>query len=111
MRDRGGFLIWLVYLNQLIPRSRGRKVPKDVAVPNPRIEEVVRASEEVGCRVVDVQPEKRYPRLWFEEYGKGYVVVSCEVGKRELLRILAMRIRDIRRGSLSSEQKIVEQKT
>lgn len=90
MKKRGGRILWLVYLDSTIPRSKGRILPRKLAVPKPTIEEVARALERLGIKY-DVYKEKRYPALWFDERAAGYFVVYAEDVK-EIARKVAEEI-------------------
>ncbi|ABL87754.1 signal recognition particle, subunit SRP19 (srp19) [Pyrobaculum islandicum DSM 4184] len=86
MKKRGGRILWLVYLDSSVPRSRGRILPRSKAVSKPTLQEVIQALERLGYRY-QVYQDKKYPALWFEE-RQGYIVVETS----EKLRILALKV-------------------
>ncbi len=84
-------MVWTVYFDRSVPRSRGRKVPKRIAVDNVRISDIVQAVAQLGYRY-EVRAEKRHPANWFDERKWGYVVVYTDKRKGELLREIAARL-------------------
>ncbi|MCI4446518.1 MAG: signal recognition particle [Pyrobaculum sp.] len=75
MKKKGGRILWLVYLDSSVPRSRGRIIPRVQAVNRPTLQEVIQALERLGYRY-QIFPDKKYPPLWFEEKLQGYVIVE-----------------------------------
>ena len=80
-------VIWPAYLDATLTRSEGRRVPKDLAVENPDVEEIARAVQQVGYDTV-IEREKTYPR---EYEPRGYVVVKAadDAAKSDLLQATA----------------------
>ena len=72
-----------MYINAAVPRSRGRIVPRDLAVQNPKPEEVAEALKAMGLEYEYV--EARYPALWFDQRGVGYFLVKTDMPIRRLL--------------------------
>ncbi len=97
MKKRGGRILWLVYLDSSVPRSRGRIVPLAQAVNRPTLQEVTQALEKLGYRY-QVFPDKKYPPLWFEERLRGYVVVETNEKITKVATKVAEEIRKMRRA-------------
>ncbi|RFA98557.1 signal recognition particle subunit SRP19/SEC65 family protein [Pyrobaculum aerophilum] len=95
MKKKGGRILWLVYIDASVPRSRGRVLPRGLAVEKPSLKEVVQALEELGYKF-QVFPDKKYPPLWFEEKW-GYVVVETNEKIREIASKVAGKIREMRK--------------
>ena len=85
-------IIWTANLDAKKKRSEGRKIARKFAVPNVKIEEMVKACKELGipCRV----EEKKYPKSWWEEGGR--IVVPKVESKIRLMEKIALRIKEIR---------------
>jgi len=86
-------IVWPAYLDSSKTRGQGRRVPEDVAVDSPDAREVARAAKQVGYEI-QYEPEKEYPRSWWEK--KGRVTVETEEEKGEVLRAIAVYIDIIR---------------
>lgn len=50
MRKQGKTIIWPVYFDATKTRREGRKVPKNISVPNPTLAEVQRAVQQLGFK-------------------------------------------------------------
>lgn len=73
------------YLDCSVSRSKGRRVPKSLCVPNVTVDEIKKACEALGLSFV-VEAEKKYPRDWKRS---GRVLVEKKWGKAQLLRQIA----------------------
>ncbi len=82
-------VVYPAYIDADLPRSRGRRVPRRLAVPHPRIEEIVEAAEKLGLN--PLVEDARYPRVWWL-YDKR-VVVDKRGAKTEVLRMIASMIK------------------
>ncbi|MEM3616189.1 MAG: signal recognition particle subunit SRP19/SEC65 family protein, partial [Candidatus Methanomethylicia archaeon] len=70
MRKRGEIIvIWPAYLNANLTRKMGRRIPKEIAVQNPTIEELEEAVKELKINYI-VEKDKKYPKTWFKEEGR-----------------------------------------
>ncbi len=85
-------VIWPAYIDSTISRKDGRRIPREQAVSNPTIEEIVNVADELGLN--PIVEEAPYPRLWWKY--KARVVVDKKYPKQKLLRIIASKIREIR---------------
>ncbi|MEZ0318640.1 MAG: signal recognition particle subunit SRP19/SEC65 family protein [Pyrobaculum sp.] len=87
MKKKGGRVLWLVYIDANVPKSRGRIVPRHLAVEKPTLQEAAKALERLGYKY-EVAPDKRYPPLWYEERLRGYIVVET----REKITTVAKKV-------------------
>jgi signal recognition particle subunit SRP19 len=95
MKKKGGRILWLAYLDSTIPRSKGRLLPKSLAVNKPTLQEVAQALEKLGYKF-QIYPGKKYPPLWYEERLQGYVVVESNEKIRALAAKIAAVIKEMR---------------
>ena len=89
----GRSVIWPVYLDSQATRSQGRRVPLSLAVPNPTVDEIVRAARDLGLE--PVVEEKPYPRMWYQYRSR--VVVVKRLGRSGTLRAIAQRVKELRK--------------
>lgn len=76
-------IIYPAYLDAEKSRSEGRRVPKEIAIENPKTIEIAKSIKQIGYKV-DLEGEKRYPRSWWE---KGRVKVKdTEEPKTEIMK-------------------------
>jgi len=87
-------VIWPAYLDVNLTRSEGRRVPAELAVDEPTVEEIARAVKQVGYGVA-VEREKTYPR---EHEPRGRVLVgdAGDASKSDLLQATAAYLGAIR---------------
>ena len=96
--------IWLANLDAKVSRSRGRKVPRELAVPKPTLKEVVEAAEQLGLDPI-VEENKSYPKSWWQH--KGRVLVKKVNSKINILKAIARKILENRekpKGESSTAQ-------
>ncbi len=97
MRIKDAYIIWTTYFDINLPRSRGRKVSKNEAVSNPTLDELRRAAEKAGYKVLGIKKAK-YPAIWWME-GTGYIVIEKNNrSKYEALKKIARELRRLRGG-------------
>jgi len=87
-------VIYPQYLDSAKTRSEGRRVPLNIAVSNPLIEEIYAAAEALGLNP-EIEEEKRYPKLWWEQPGR--VIVDKVGSKLKTLKLVASKINELRK--------------
>jgi signal recognition particle subunit SRP19 len=87
-------VIWPAYLDAECSRSSGRRVPEDLAVPEPTVDEIASAVQQVGYDAV-IERDKTYPR---EHEPRGRVVVkdAADASKSDLLGAVAAYVAALR---------------
>jgi signal recognition particle subunit SRP19 len=76
-------VIWPAYFDAELSRSAGRRVPLDLAVPEPTVDELAEAVRQVGYDAV-IERDKTYPRE-YEPRGRVLVKNADDAGKSDLL--------------------------
>jgi signal recognition particle subunit SRP19 len=87
-------VIWPAYLDADLSRSEGRRVPEDLAVPEPTVDEVAEAVGQVGYDAV-IEREKTYSRE-YEPRGRVLVKDADDASKSDLLGAVAAYLGAIR---------------
>ncbi|WP_448577795.1 signal recognition particle protein Srp19 [Thermosphaera sp.] len=85
-------ILYPSYFDSTLSRSDGRRIPASLAVPSPSIEEIYNAAAKLGLNPV-VENDKAYPGKW---WVKGRVIVDKKYGRMELLRKIALEIKEAR---------------
>jgi signal recognition particle subunit SRP19 len=80
-------IIWPAYLDSSKSRSEGRRIPREAAVEKPSAAEVANAAKQVGYEP-KYEPEKQYPRSWWEKSGR--VTVETDDSKDDVIRAVAV---------------------
>lgn len=93
MRKQNKIVLWPIYFDSTKTRGDGRKIPKSLAVPSPKITELKEAVEKLGleCELV---ANASYPRTpWLKT---GMLLVAREGAKNQLLKKIARKLQKIR---------------
>jgi len=94
MRARDKTVVWPVYFDSTKTRSKGRKVPKRLAVPKPKLEEIHKAADLAGleCQVI---LEASYPKTPWRK--TGVLLVSKKAGpKLKILKEIGKKLGQVR---------------
>ncbi|RLE51239.1 MAG: signal recognition particle protein Srp19, partial [Candidatus Methanomethylicota archaeon] len=89
MKKKKLLVIWPIYFNSKVSRKMGRKIPLNLAVEDPRIEEIVKIARELNLN--PIIEEKAYPKMWWRE--KKRILVEKKMSKSRLLKEIAVRLR------------------
>ena len=87
-------VIWPAYLDAELSRSDGRRVPVDLAVSDPTVDEIARAVQQVGYDAV-IERDKTYPRE-HEPRGRVLVQNADDASKSDLLGAVAAYVTALR---------------
>ncbi len=93
-RKRKTWVIYPEYFDKRLTRNEGRRVPKELAVKSPNIDEIneVLNSYKIPNRI---ENHKHHPTTWYEKRGR--VLLSKQnVPKQIFLKKLAEKIKDRR---------------
>lgn len=94
-RKKGMCVIWPIYFDARESRAL-RRIPKDLAIPAPRLEELCAAVEKLGLKYEPV-PGAAHPAKHWEK--TGYLFVEERWPKEELLRRIARALKNVRASS------------
>ena len=93
MRQQEKIIIWPAYFDSTKTRNDGRRVPKNLAVPSPRIAELKEAVDKLGLPhelVVDVG----YPKTpWLKT---GMILVKRKGSKGQMVLLVAKQLLKMR---------------
>ena len=93
MRKQDKIILWPVYFDSTKTRTEGRRVPKNLAVPSPKIEELQKATERTGLHSEAVL-EARCPSTPWQKTGMA--VVSKRGSKTKIIKEIAKELLNIR---------------
>lgn len=88
-------VVYPSYIDKRLTRRLGRRVPREEAVDNPRLEEIYEAASDLGLDPL-IEEDKAYPRTWYSRRGR--VIVRKTDSKSRVLRSIAKRIKERRRS-------------
>jgi signal recognition particle subunit SRP19 len=90
MRGKGKIRIWPAYFDIRYSRSEGRRVPRDRAIRDPKLDDLEKVSNKLGLNPI-IQPEKRYSRKPWKR--SGVVLVDKKGSKTEIIKNIAKSLR------------------
>lgn len=94
MRKRGVFIIYPEYFDSKLSRRGGRRVPLNLAVPNPTVDELASVAHKLGWRI-SVEADASYPRCWWNKRGR-LIVEKGVMKKGKAMLTLARSLKALR---------------
>ncbi|MBS7643128.1 signal recognition particle protein Srp19 [Candidatus Bathyarchaeota archaeon] len=89
MKTRGKLIIWPIYLDVAKTRREGRRLPKTIAVENPKLQEIGLAASALNLNP-ELKPDAAHPSAWWEK--TGMILVDKKWSKTQTLQKLADKI-------------------
>ena len=89
MRNQDKIIIWPDYFDSTKTRRDGRRIPKSLAVPSPKILEIKDAAEKIGleCELV---PDASYPKTpWLKT---GMLLMKKNEPKDRIIKSVAKQL-------------------
>jgi len=87
-------VIWPAYFDADLTRSKGRRVPEELAVPSPELEEIAQAVQQVGYDAV-VERDVAYPREHYQQRGR-VLVKDADDAKNDVVQAVAAYVATMR---------------
>ena len=81
-------VIWPAYLDAERSRGDGRRVPADLAVEEPTVEEIAKAVQQIGYDAV-IERDKSYSRESWRRRGRVVVRGATDSTKNDLVQAVA----------------------
>lgn len=92
MRRQDRVVVWPIYFDSTKTRKYGRRIPKSLAVPSPKISEIAQAAEKSKLKF-ELVSDAKYPKtpglntgMLFVKKNKAKSSIIKDIGRR-LLRI------------------------
>lgn len=85
--------IYPQYFDKNLTLSEGRKVPKNLAVREPSLNEIAKALKKLKLQHT-LEKNKSYPKKWYEKTGR--IIVENKKSKRETLKEIADKIKEMK---------------
>jgi signal recognition particle subunit SRP19 len=99
MRKQEKAIIWPAYFDQAKTRQKGRRVPKNLAVQSPKIEEIQEAARKLGLKP-EVAAGAGYPKAPWNR--AGLLRVEKKTSKEQIIKQIAKQL--VRMRSAPSQQ-------
>jgi signal recognition particle subunit SRP19 len=83
-------VVWPAYIDADKTKAQGRKIPKKLAIPAPKLAEIEKAAKKLGY-TTSTEHDKAYPKEWWEK--SGLAMVEKKKAKSAILKELAKEIK------------------
>jgi len=93
LKERKTIVIWPIYFNSKSSRSKGRRIASRLAIEEPTLEELIEAIRKLNLEYI-IEKDKVHPRSWWKD--KGRILVTKQNKKSELLKKIAIKLKEIR---------------
>ena len=90
MRGKGKLRIWSAYFDIRYSRSEGRRIPRDKAIRDPKIEDIEKAAAKLGLKPV-LQAGKAYSKYPWKR--TGVLLVDKKGSKIDVINMIAEELR------------------
>ena len=88
-------VIYPAYLDSELSRGQGRRVPKGMAVPEPTVDEIANAIQQVGYDTI-IERSQSYSREPWRERGRVIVKDADDSAKNDLVQATAAYVQALR---------------
>jgi signal recognition particle subunit SRP19 len=88
-------VIYPAYFDAALTRSAGRRVPADLAVEEPEVEEIAKAVQQVGYDAV-IESDKSYSREGHRQRGRVLVKNPDDDSKNDIVQAVAAYVNALR---------------
>ena len=89
MRKLDKAIIWPIYFDASKTRKEGRRVPKNIAVQSPKIDEIKQAADRLGIKN-EVRLETHFPKTHWAK--TGMLLVEKKEPKEKILQKIAKQL-------------------
>jgi len=101
MRKQDKAIIWPAYFDATKTRSGGRRVPKNLAVQNPKVEELQTAARRLRLEN-EVVAQVAFPKVPWQKTGS--LLVEKRTPKEQIIKNLARQLVKIRSEALPQQK-------
>ena len=96
MRKLDKAIIWPIYFDMSKTRKEGRRVPKNIAVQSPKIEEIKQAADKLGLEN-EINLNARFPKNHWSK--TGMLLIEKKEPKEKIIQKLAKQLVKIKSAS------------
>lgn len=100
MRKQEKIIIWPAYFDAAKTRLEGRRVPKNIAMPSPKITEIEEAATKLGLEP-EIVPDKGYPKAPWHRHGM--LLSEKKDSKEHVIKQIAKQILKDRNEALKQQ--------
>lgn len=94
MRKQDKILLWPAYFDSNKTRLQGRRIPKNLAIASPKLEEIQNAAKGIGLQP-EVVFDVKYPKSPWQK--TGYILIPKKGLKTQIIRKIAKELVNMRK--------------
>ncbi len=87
MRKKDKIILYPEYFDSRLTRGKGRRVPLNISVPAPNLEELALISKRLGYDF-EIAPESAHPSNWWNKRGR-VLINKDDLNKNEVIKTIA----------------------
>jgi len=89
MRKQDKAIVWPTYFDQAKTRTNGRRVPRNLAIPYPKIDEIQAATQKLGMKT-EISNDAGFPKCPWQK--TGMIKVEKKTSKEQILKAIAKQL-------------------
>ena len=93
MQKKNKIILWPAYFDSTKTRLQGRRIPKAIAVPSPKLDEIQKAAQKSGFQA-EPSLDFRHPQAPWQK--TGLILVPKNVNKTNTIRRVAKELSSMR---------------
>jgi signal recognition particle subunit SRP19 len=102
MRKLDKAIIWPIYFDITKTRKQGRRVPKNISVQSPKIDEIKQAADKLGMKS-EIRPETHFPKTHWAK--TGMLLVEKKEAKEKIIQKLGKQLIKIKNTQAQAQTK------
>ena len=84
--DVSMYILWPEYFDSNLSRADGRRMPKELSIPSPNVEDIFKVARKLGLSPV-LEKERSFPSRFSHQNGR--IKVSKKFNKTETMKKIA----------------------
>ncbi len=92
-KDDKPIILYPAYFDSTRSRAEGRRVPKNLAIPSPRVEEVHSAAKSLGLQAI-IDPDRFHSSTPWQKEGR--VMIMDNYAKTSIIRKVSEKLKTMR---------------
>src|SRR5512139_483844 len=89
MRKQDKAIVWPTYFDQAKTRTKGRRVPRNMAIPYPKIDEIQAATQKLGMKA-EISIDASFSKTPWQK--TGMIKVEKKMPKEHILKAIAKQL-------------------
>jgi|GEM_PF-201512 len=102
------WVLWPRYFDASVSQREGRRVPRSLAIPSPKLEDIAKAAKLAGFQTT-TEEGKAHPATWWDKQGR--LLIPRKFSKTKTLKMVGEKLKGLQASGqttklIPSEQKV-----